>query len=135
MEYSRADRVEGLLQEEISLLVRKLKDPRIGFVTITGVKVTNDLRHAKVYVGVMGDEAGGADEIVRTRTMEGLHSAAGFIRRELGRVLTLRRIPEIVFLYDESVERGARMEALLRDLTPVDVHRKNAEDAKKDKER
>ncbi|GAF71008.1 unnamed protein product, partial [marine sediment metagenome] len=100
MEYRRADSVKGLLQKEISLLLRKVKDPRIGFVTITGVEVTDDLRHAKVYVSVMGAES------MRTQTMEGLHSAAGFIRRELGRVLTLRRIPEIVFRYDESVERG-----------------------------
>ena len=128
MEYRRADRIEGLLQKEISMLIRKLKDPRIGFVTITGVEVTDDLRHAKVYVSVMGDEAadaskvGGADEADihhptgRTQTMEGLRSAAGFIRRELGRVLVLRRIPEIVFRYDGSVEQGARMEALLRTL-------------------
>ena len=126
MEYRRADRVEGLLQEEISNLVRKMKDPRIGFVTITGVEVTDDLRHAKVYVSVMGDEVGGADEAadasktVRAQTLEGLRSAAGFIRRELGRMLTLRRIPEIVFRYDESVERGARIDALL---SKLDVER------------
>ncbi|MCD6334848.1 MAG: 30S ribosome-binding factor RbfA [Candidatus Latescibacteria bacterium] len=111
MEYKRADRVSGVLQEEISLLVRKLKDPRIGFVTITGVDVTIDLRYAKVYVSVMGD-----DETVRAQTLEGLYSAAGFIRRELGRVLSLRRIPEIAFRYDESVERGARIDALLNSL-------------------
>ena len=111
MEFKRADRVNELLLEEISLLVRKLKDPRIGFVTITGVNVTDDLRHAKIYVSVMGD-----DETARAQTLEGLHSAAGFIRRELGHVLTLRRIPELAFLYDESVERGARMDALLRNM-------------------
>jgi len=111
MEFKRADRVNELLLEEISLLVRKLKDPRIGFVTITGADVTDDLCHAKIYVSVMGD-----DETARARTLEGLHSAAGFIRRELGHVLTLRRIPELAFLYDESVERGARMDALLRNI-------------------
>ena len=120
MEYRRADRVEGLLQEEISNLVRKMKDPRIGFVTITGVEVTDDLRHAKVYVSVMGDEAADASKTVRAQTLEGLYSAAGFIRRELGRMLTLRRIPEIVFRYDESVERGARIDALL---SKLDVER------------
>ncbi|MCK5329064.1 MAG: 30S ribosome-binding factor RbfA [Candidatus Latescibacteria bacterium] len=111
MEYKRADRVNELLREEISLLVRKLKDPRIGFVTITGVEVTDNLRHAKVYVSVMGE-----DETARAETLEGLHSAAGFIRRELGRVLTIRRIPELAFRYDESVERGTRMDALLSNL-------------------
>ncbi|MCK5527664.1 MAG: 30S ribosome-binding factor RbfA [Candidatus Latescibacteria bacterium] len=111
MEYKRADRVNELLREEISLLVRKLKDPRIGFVTITGVEVTDNLRHAKVYVCVMGE-----DETARAETLEGLHSAAGFIRRELGRVLTIRRIPELAFRYDESVERGTRMDALLSNL-------------------
>ena len=111
MEYKRADRVNELLREEISLLVRKLKDPRIGFVTITGVEVTDNLRHAKVYVSVMGE-----DETARAETLEGLHSAAGFIRRELGRVLTIRRIPELAFRYDESVERGTRMDALLNNL-------------------
>ncbi len=111
MEYKRADRVNELLLEEISILVQKLKDPRIGFVTITGVDVTDDLRHAKVYVSVMGD-----DEDVRAQTLEGLHSAAGFIRRELGHVLTLRRIPALAFRYDASVEQGARMDALLRNI-------------------
>ncbi|MCK5380134.1 MAG: 30S ribosome-binding factor RbfA, partial [Candidatus Latescibacteria bacterium] len=68
-------------------------------------------RHAKVYVSVMGE-----DETARAETLEGLHSAAGFIRRELGRVLTIRRIPELAFRYDESVERGTRMDALLSNL-------------------
>ncbi|MFH1008660.1 MAG: 30S ribosome-binding factor RbfA [Candidatus Latescibacterota bacterium] len=111
MEYKRADRVNDLLQEEISLLIRKLKDPRIGFVTITGVEVTQDLRYAKIFVSVMGD-----DETLRAQTLEGLHSAGGFLRRELGRLLTLRRIPELSFRYDDSVERGTRMDALLRNI-------------------
>jgi ribosome-binding factor A len=105
----RADRVAEAIREEVaSFLTEGVKDPRIvGFVTVTGVDVTNDLRHAKVYVSVMG-----TDE-ERQRTLEGLASLAGHLRSRLAKALRLRVAPEIEFRVDRSLERAARIETLL----------------------
>ncbi len=105
----RIERLNELLREEISELLRRgVKDPRIGgLVTITEVDISPDLRNAKVYVSVMG-----TDE-ERVSTMLALRSAAHFIQRELRRRLTLRRTPELTFLKDVSLERGAELLALL----------------------
>lgn len=109
--YKRAERVGELILMEISaLMLRDLKDPRIGFVTFTGVKVSDDLRYAKVFVSILGT----AQE--KTRTLEGLSSAAGYIRRHLGRSLRLRYTPELTFLIDESLEHGAKIAHLLHHL-------------------
>lgn len=111
MEFQRSHRVGEQIQKEISaLLVKGLKDPRVGFVTITGVEVSGDLRHARIYFTVIGDEGG------RKETQRGLTSAIPFLRRELGKRLRLRLIPELTFQYDTSLEYGNRIEALLRDL-------------------
>lgn len=106
----RTDRVNDLLREEISdLLRRELKDPRIGgLVTITEVDVSPDLRRAKVFVSVMGSEE------ERASTLRALAAAAHFLQRELRRRLTIRRTPELVFLADDSLERGARILGLLQ---------------------
>jgi len=110
LRYQRSQRVSELLHHEVSRMVQfELKDPRIGFVTLTGVDVTADIQHAKVYFTVMGDES------VRRRTATGLEKAIPFIRRELGRRLHLRTIPEISFQYDKSIEYGNRIESLLKE--------------------
>jgi ribosome-binding factor A len=106
----RIERINDLLREEISdLLRRELKDPRIGgLVTITEVDVSPDLRHAKVFVSVLGS----AEE--KASTLKVLTAAARFLQRELRQRITIRRMPELSFLADESLERGARVLDLLR---------------------
>ena len=105
----RADRVGEAIREEIAtFLTDSAKDPRIvGLVTVTGVDVTPDLRHARVYVSVMG-----SDE-ERNATLEGLASLAVHLRSRVGRALRLRNAPEIAFKLDDSVARAARIESLL----------------------
>ena len=105
----RADRVGEAIREEIAtFLAESAKDPRIvGFVTVTGVEVSPDLRHAKVFVSVMGSEP------EKVATFEGLASTASHLRSRVGRALRLRVAPEIQFREDESVARAARIESLL----------------------
>ena len=108
----RADRVAEAIREEIAtFLAEDAKDPRITrFVTVTGAEVTRDLRHAKVFVSVMGTDA------ERAATFEGLASVAGHLRSRVGRALRLRLAPEIEFRPDESIARAARIESLLAQL-------------------
>jgi ribosome-binding factor A len=109
----RTVQVGGLLQKEISeLLIRKIKDPRLEMVTITGVEVSPDLKLARVYFSRFGDPA----EIKRSR--EGLQSAAGFMRKELGQRIKLRYVPDLEFIHDTSFEYGDRIESILKDLFP-----------------
>ncbi len=103
---------ETIHKEISSLLLRGLKDPRIGFVTITAVDMTPDLSQAKVFYSLIG-----SDE-ERKATAAGLKSSAPYIRQQLGRVLRLRFIPEILFEYDTSVEYGQRIEKLLSEVLP-----------------
>ena len=108
-DHRRADRVAEAIREEIAtFLAEDAKDPRITrLVTVTGVEVTRDLRHAKVFVSVMGTDA------ERAQIFEGLASAAAHLRPRVGRALRLRLAPEITFLPDQSIERAARIESLL----------------------
>jgi ribosome-binding factor A len=110
----RVSRVAALIQEEVSKMVlHDIKDDRVGagMVSITDVDVSGDLQHAKIYVSIYGtDEA-------RAETMAGLKSATGYVRRELGRRMRLRRTPEVVFIEDRGIERGDRMLALLNQLS------------------
>ncbi len=107
--YKRSERVSDQIKEEIAdILMRKIKDPRIGFVTVTGVELADDLRNAKVFVSVLGPD--------RASTLKGLESASAFIRAELGRRLRLRFIPELLFRYDDSAERGAHIMELLNEV-------------------
>jgi ribosome-binding factor A len=100
----RSERVADLIKMEIAdILIKKLKDPRVGFVTVTGVDVTDDLRYAKIYISVMEDEG------ARKKTLAGLNSASSFIRSELGRRLVMRRIPELAFKIDNSLEQAAHI--------------------------
>jgi ribosome-binding factor A len=111
MQGKRLDRVNQLIKEEISLLLqRELKDPRLGFVTVTGVETTKDLRQAKVFISVLGEEA------QWTASMAALHSARGFIRNWLRHHLDLRVTPELDFRADRSMEHAARIQELLKKL-------------------
>jgi ribosome-binding factor A len=107
----RLARLAAQIQEEIcDVLARKIRDPRVGFVTLTGVKVTADLSYADVYVSVMGT----GEEV--KRTLDSLEGARSYIRSELGSRLRVKHVPEIRFHHDTSAERGARIDSLLRDL-------------------
>ncbi len=113
MSTRRQRQVAELLHQEISLLLqRQVRDPRLGFVTVTDVEVTQDLRLATIYVSVMGSD----DEV--NQAMAGLKSAAGFFRHELGSTLTLRFTPELSFRLDKSLEQGLRIDQLLDSLPP-----------------
>lgn len=112
-QHRRVERVGQLLREEIArLLRRELKDPRVERVTVTGVDVTPDLRHATVHVRTLGEETSVEEAI------EGLRSAEGYLRRSLGKELRLRRIPEFRFEADRTLERAMRIEALLDEVMP-----------------
>lgn len=106
---TRQERVNELLKEEISDIVRReIKDPRIGFITITGADVTKDLRHANVYVSVLGDDQ------QKSESLAILQRAAGFIRGEIGRRVHIKIVPEINFKLDTAVEHGVRIFELLQ---------------------
>lgn len=109
--FKRADRVADLIKIEVAdLLLKQVRDPRIGAITITGVKVTDDLRTARIYFVELGQDA--CSDAVRA----GLDKAKGFLRRELGRRLQLRRVPELLFVYDPSFAYGNRIEHLLSEI-------------------
>ncbi len=111
----RSRRVGEQIQKEISdLLLRGVRDPRIGFVTITSVDVTSDLQYARIYYTVFNTAE--ADTQQRKETQQGLVSASAYLRSELGKRLKLRRVPELTFKYDESTEYGNRIESLLREI-------------------
>ena len=104
----RVEKVQELMKQEISqIILRELKDPRIGFVTVTSVECTGDLREAKVYVSLMGNESQ-----VKSCWM-GLNSSRGFIRREIGKRIRLRVTPEISFALDKSLDYSAHIQELL----------------------
>lgn len=107
----RANRVGEQMKKELSEIIgRKIKDPRIGFVTVTDVQVTGDLQQAKVFISVLGDDE------QKENTLKGLAKAKGFIRTEIGQRIRLRKTPEIVFEFDESIDYGNRIETLLHQL-------------------
>ncbi len=107
----RANRVGEQMKKELTDIIgRKLKDPRIGFVTVTDVRVTGDLQQATVYVSVLGNEE------QKEKTLIGLSKATGFIRSEIGKRIRLRITPEITFEWDESLEYGQRIETLIHQI-------------------
>lgn len=113
--FKRADRVAELIQVELAdILLKEIRDPRIGVLTITGVKVSDDLRIAKVFFVEMGQDACGE------KTLEGLKKATSFIRKELGRRLQLRYTPEIIFRTDPSFAYGSRIDRILSELESQD---------------
>jgi ribosome-binding factor A len=108
----RMRRVDESLRQVLSEALLELKDPRIGFVTVTGVKTSPDLRHAYVYVSVLGSER------KRQATLEGLTAAHGVLQSRVARELRMKRTPQLTFEYDPSVERGVRMTKLIDELSP-----------------
>ena len=113
MASNRIGRINEEIQRELATLIRTVKDPRVhGLVSITAVETTPDLRYSKIYVSVL--DKSDVKEVVK-----GLKSAAGYLRRELGRALNLRYTPELQFVEDDSIDQGAHILSLLRDETVV----------------
>src|SRR5919197_2419946 len=110
----RMRRVNESVREVLSEAVPELKDPRIGFVTVTAVETSSDLRHARVFVSVLGTER------KRTETLAGLQAAHSVLQAQLARELRLKRTPQLAFEYDPSVARGVRMSKLIDELAPDD---------------
>ena len=107
----RQERLAGEIRDEVAqMLVRELKDPRIGFTTVTRVELSPDLQHARVLVSVLGDVE------AQQKTLEGLTSASGYLRHEIAHRLRLRRAPEMVFVLDRGAEASEKIEELLRKL-------------------
>ena len=107
-------RVNAAVREVLAEAIGELRDPRIGFVTVTGVETSSDLRQAQVFVSVLGSDR------KRERTLEGLEAAHGVLQARIGRELRLKRTPQLTFAYDDSVERGVRMSQLIDELAPDD---------------
>lgn len=111
MGFKRADRVADLIKAEVSdILLRDINDPRVRKIIVTGIKVTDDLRQAKIFFVQTGET------ICSDETAKGLQSATGFLRRELGKRLRLRYVPELKFIFDESFEHGDRINRLLSEI-------------------
>jgi ribosome-binding factor A len=108
----RMRKVNEAVKEVLSEAVPELKDPRIGFVTVTGVRTSRDLRHATVFVSVLGSEK------KRERTLAGLQAAHGPLQARIGRELRMKRTPTLTFEYDSSVAEGVRMSKLIDELDP-----------------
>jgi ribosome-binding factor A len=106
----RAERLAEEIREQVAqMIASQLKDPRLGFVTVTRVELAHDLGHARVYVGVLGSEA------EREKSLQSLHQASGFVRRELGKRLRIRHTPEIEFRYDKGLDATDRVARLLEE--------------------
>jgi len=112
MAYKRSERVADLIKEEIASLMLHggIKDPRVGFVTITRVDLTPDLKEARVYFSQIGSEKD------RQKSADGLNSASGYIRRYLAKSLDLRHIPKVTFFFDEALEYSERIERVIKDM-------------------
>ncbi|ACL06418.1 30S ribosome-binding factor RbfA [Desulfatibacillum aliphaticivorans] len=111
----RQDRVAGRIQQELSALIQKrINDPRLEWATITGVKMTKDLKIARVYYCVFGEEE------KKIKVGEAFQQAHGFIKRELAKKLGLRYMPELEFFFDESFDYGRKIESILREIGPLD---------------
>lgn len=109
MTKQRARRLGELLKQEISQIIqREVKDPRIGFISLTDVEVSGDLRHAKVFVSIYGSEE------EKKETMQGLKQATGFIRKLIGNRITTYHTPELLFRYDDSIEHGVYISKLIK---------------------
>jgi ribosome-binding factor A len=111
MTVKRAEKVAEAIHEIVSaLLIKGVKDPRIGFTTITGVKLSDDLHLATIYFTVVGDES------EKKSTEQGLNSARGYLRKELGKNLRMRYIPDLLFRYDASIDYGQHIDTLLNEI-------------------
>jgi ribosome-binding factor A len=122
-EFSRTRRVGEQIQRELAQLIQQeLKDPRLGMVTVSAVEVSRDLAYAKVYISTLNPE----EDI--EQTLKVLRRAGGFLRRELGRRMLLRIVPELRFVYDESIERGSRLNSLIEEAVSKDRKKSDTED-------
>jgi ribosome-binding factor A len=111
MGFKRADRVSEAIKREVSvMLVQEVKDPGIHFTTVTAVETADNLRHAKIFVSILGDEK------TRQESLDGLERAKGFLRSELGRRLQLRYAPEIQFQLDKSLDHAMKIKGLLNQI-------------------
>ncbi|MBI5559740.1 MAG: 30S ribosome-binding factor RbfA [Deltaproteobacteria bacterium] len=112
MAYKRSDRVGDLIREEIASMILHgdIKDPRIGFITITKVRMTGDLKEARVFFSLIGTK----EEVEKTR--EGLQSASGYIRRTLAKRVSLRFIPSVTFTFDDSLEYSEHIERVIKEI-------------------
>jgi ribosome-binding factor A len=110
MSGDRMRRIDEAMREVLSgAITTEIKDPRVGFVTVTAVETSPDLRHARVYVSVLGEDA------VRRRSMAGLQSAHGYLQKRVSGELRLKHTPTLEFLYDDSLDRGMRIAELLEE--------------------
>ncbi len=110
---ARMRRVDEAMREVLSdTIATEMQDPRVGFVTVTGVRTSPDLRHARVFVSVLGDDE------AREASLEGLRSAHGFLQGRVAQALRLKHTPTLAFHYDESVDRGMRISELLDEVAP-----------------
>ncbi|MFQ5443738.1 MAG: 30S ribosome-binding factor RbfA [Nitrospinales bacterium] len=117
MRFKRSERIQELLLEEISLLIQKgLKDPRIGFATVSKIEVSENLKHAKVFISIIGDEK------EKEETLEGLNSAKGYIRNALGKNLCLRYIPQLDFKMDNTMEYLDKINKLIKKANLAPIH-------------
>lgn len=115
LSYKRAERVGDQIRIEIAdILARRIRDPRIGFVTVTAVEVTDDLRHAKIFISLLNGKA------QQSKTLQGLSKASGFIRTELGKRLRLKFLPELSFHLDQSGQKAAHILKLLEEIKRTD---------------
>ncbi|WP_303903808.1 30S ribosome-binding factor RbfA [Thiohalomonas denitrificans] len=122
-EYSRARRVGEQMQRDLAELIqRELNDPRVGFVTISGVEVSRDLEHAKVFVSLL-DQQGDAEQ-----SLQALTHAAGFLRRELGRRMSTRTVPRLRFVLDTSIQEGSRLSSLIDEAVRRDRERRDRDE-------
>ena len=116
----KRQRVNDSVMQEISLIVREVKDPRVGMITVTGAEVSGDLKYAKIFFSAFNGDV--------KETMKGLKSASGFIRSQLARRLNLRATPELTFVHDNSVSHGAEIAAILSTLDIPDDEETESED-------
>jgi ribosome-binding factor A len=122
--FPRTRRIGEQVRRELALLIRsEIRDPRMVMVSITSVEVTRDLAHAKVYVTMLGDAT------ARAELLSGLNQAAPMLRRELGKRMHIRTVPQLTFLYDEVVEQGARLSSLISAAVAADAARHRDDEA------
>lgn len=110
MSGARKERISDAVQAEVARLLQfEVQDSRLGFVTVTGVEMTGDLRRARVFISLLGDDSR------RDQSLDALEAARGFLRKRIGQTLRLKYTPELVFSLDTSIEQGAKIEKLLRE--------------------
>ena len=125
MLYKRATRVASVLREVLSeILSTQLKDPSVGRITLSRVTVSDDLRHARIYFSMLGNQGD------RAGTLEGLNRARGFVRAEIGKRMKLRFLPELEFIYDDSLDRADRINQLLKQVLPAEESKPESEQPK-----